>query len=41
MALERLQPGKGLCCNRGTGRGYRVREVIHTGEEVTGRPVIR
>jgi UDP-glucose-4-epimerase GalE len=39
LALERLQPGQGLRYNVGTGRGYSVREVIHTAEEVTGRPV--
>src|SRR5262249_9748365 len=38
-ALERLQRGQGLCCNLGTGRGYSVREVIHTAEEVTGKQV--
>jgi UDP-glucose 4-epimerase len=39
LALERLEPGKGLCCNLGTGRGYSVREVIRTVEEVTGKSV--
>jgi UDP-glucose-4-epimerase GalE len=39
LALERLEPGKGLCYNLGTGRGYSVREVIRTAEEVTGKPV--
>jgi UDP-glucose-4-epimerase GalE len=39
LALERLQPGKALCYNLGTGRGYSVREVIRMAEEVTGRPV--
>jgi UDP-glucose-4-epimerase GalE len=39
LALEALQPGKGLCYNLGTGRGYSVREVIRTAEEVTGKPV--
>jgi UDP-glucose-4-epimerase GalE len=39
LALERLEPGKGLCYNLGTGRGYSVREVIRTAEEVTGKAV--
>jgi UDP-glucose 4-epimerase len=39
LALERLQPGKGLRYNLGTGRGYSVREVIQTVEAVTGRRV--
>jgi UDP-glucose 4-epimerase len=39
LALERLEPGKGLCYNLGIGRGYSVREVIRTVEEVTGKPV--
>jgi UDP-glucose-4-epimerase GalE len=39
LALEKLQPGKAICCNLGTGRGYSVREVIRTVEEVSGLPV--
>src|SRR5205807_1322934 len=39
LALEKLEPGKGLRYNLGTGRGYSVREVIRTVEEVTGKPV--
>lgn len=39
LALEKLEPGKGLCCNLGIGRGYSVREVIRTAEEATGKPV--
>jgi UDP-glucose-4-epimerase GalE len=39
LALEALGPGKGLCYNLGIGRGYSVREVIRTAEEVTGKPV--
>jgi UDP-glucose-4-epimerase GalE len=39
LALERLEPGKGLCYNLGIGRGYSVREVIRTAEEVTGKAV--
>ena len=36
-ALQRVTPGRPLICNLGTGRGYSVREVIATVEEVTGR----
>jgi UDP-glucose-4-epimerase GalE len=39
LALERLEPGKGLCLNLGTGKGYSVREVIRTAEEATGKKV--
>jgi UDP-glucose-4-epimerase GalE len=39
LALEALRPGKGLHYNLGIGRGYSVREVIRTAEEVTGKPV--
>jgi UDP-glucose-4-epimerase GalE len=39
LALEALAPGKALRCNLGTGRGYSVREVIRTVEEVTGKRV--
>ena len=39
LALERLEPGKGLRYNLGTGRGYSVREVIQTVEAVTGKRV--
>jgi UDP-glucose-4-epimerase GalE len=39
LALERLQPGQGLHYNLGIGRGYSVREVIRTVEEVTGKKV--
>lgn len=39
LAMEKLQPGKGLCYNLGIGTGYSVREVIRTAEEVTGRKV--
>ena len=38
-ALERLQPGKGLCLNLGTGRGTSVREIIDACREVTGHPI--
>ncbi|HZY85873.1 MAG TPA: GDP-mannose 4,6-dehydratase, partial [Gemmataceae bacterium] len=39
LALEKVEPGKGLCLNLGTGRGHSVREVVRACEEVTGRPV--
>ncbi len=39
LALERLEPGKGLCYNLGIGRGYSVRDVLKTVEEVTGMRV--
>lgn len=39
LALERLVVGKGLCYNLGIGRGYSVREVIRTVEEVTDKKV--
>jgi UDP-glucose 4-epimerase len=38
-ALETIEPGKGLCLNLGTGRGYSIREVIQTAEQVTGKPI--
>ena len=37
LALERIEPGKGLCLNLGTGRGYSVREVIQTAERGHGQ----
>lgn len=39
LALERLEPRRGLSYNLGIGRGYSVREVIRAVEEVTGKPV--
>ncbi|MGE3804263.1 MAG: UDP-glucose 4-epimerase GalE [Gemmataceae bacterium] len=39
LALENLKEGHGLHYNLGIGRGYSVREVIRTVEEVTGKPV--
>ena len=38
-ALEALGPGKALCYNLGTGRGWSVRQVIRLAEEVTGKRV--
>ncbi len=39
LALGKLAPGSKLAYNVGIGRGYSVREVIATAEEVTGRKV--
>ncbi len=39
LALEKLRPGAELRYNLGIGRGYSVREVIRTVEEVTGKKV--
>jgi UDP-glucose-4-epimerase GalE len=39
LALEQLEPGKGLCYNLGIGHGYSVREVVATVERVTGKRV--
>lgn len=39
LVLERLQPGRGLAYNVGTGRGSSVREVIRAVEVVSGRKV--
>jgi UDP-glucose-4-epimerase GalE len=39
LALEHLEPGKQLSYNLGMGRGYSVREVIRTAEEITGRAI--
>ncbi|MCC9600326.1 UDP-glucose 4-epimerase GalE [Stieleria sp. JC731] len=38
-ALERIEPGKGICVNLGTGRGTSVREIIDACREVTGHPI--
>ena len=37
--LDRIEPGKGLTYNVGTGRGYSVREVVEAARKVTGRPI--
>ena len=39
LALEHLQPGKGLHFNLGTGGGTSVREIIATCERVTGKKI--
>jgi UDP-glucose 4-epimerase len=38
-ALERLEPGKGICVNLGTGKGISVREIIDACREVTGHEI--
>jgi len=38
-ALDRLQPGKSIKVNLGTGRGYSVREVINACREITGHNI--
>jgi UDP-glucose-4-epimerase GalE len=39
LALEKIEPGRGLCYNVGIGTGYSVREVVRTCEEVTGKRI--
>ena len=39
LALEKIAPGQGMHFNVGMGRGYSVREVIRTVEQVTGKPI--
>ena len=39
LALDHLEPGRGLHYNLGIGRGYSIREVIRVAEEVSGRKV--
>jgi UDP-glucose-4-epimerase GalE len=39
LALDAIRPGSKLAYNVGIGRGYSVREVIRTAEEVSGRKV--
>lgn len=36
-AMEKLQAGKPIFCNLGTGRGFSVKEIIQTAEAVTGK----
>ncbi|MGH7213466.1 MAG: UDP-glucose 4-epimerase GalE [Tepidisphaeraceae bacterium] len=36
-AMERLQPGKSIVANLGTGAGFSVREIIKAAEKVTGK----
>ncbi|TWT83731.1 UDP-glucose 4-epimerase [Planctomycetes bacterium CA13] len=39
LALEKIELGKGLRVNLGTGRGTSVREIIEACREVTGHPI--
>ncbi len=39
LALEKITPGAKLAYNVGVSRGYSVREVIRTAEEVSGLTV--
>jgi UDP-glucose 4-epimerase len=41
-AMEKLQPGKSMFLNLGTGRGFSVKEIIAAAEKVTGKkaPVV-
>ncbi len=39
LALEKIEPGKGLILNLGTGHGYSVRAVIQAARRVTGHPI--
>ena len=38
-ALEKLEAGKGICVNLGTGRGTSVREIVEACREVTGHEI--
>lgn len=38
-ALDRLEPGRGLQLNLGTGRGHSVRQVIEACRRISGRPI--
>lgn len=35
-ALQRIEPGKGIKVNLGTGRGYSVREIVEACRQITG-----
>jgi UDP-glucose 4-epimerase len=39
LTLERIEPGRGLKVNLGTGTGYSVRQVIDVCRQVTGREI--
>jgi UDP-glucose-4-epimerase GalE len=39
LAVEKIEPGKGVRYNLGTGTGNSVREVVRTCEQVTGKPI--
>lgn len=38
-ALERIEPGRGMIYNVGTGSGFSVREVVEACRRVTSRPI--
>lgn len=38
-ALDKIEPGRGLCMNLGTGIGTSVREIVEACREVTGHPI--
>jgi UDP-glucose 4-epimerase len=38
-AIERIQPGRGMLLNLGTGRGHSVREVVDICRKVSGREI--
>lgn len=39
LALERIEPGKGIKVNLGTGRGFSVKEIIDTCRKITGHEI--
>ena len=39
LALEAIEPGKGLAYNLGNGNGYTVREVVEVARRVTGHAI--
>lgn len=39
LAACRLEPGRGICLNLGTGRGFSVREVLDSCRRVSGREI--
>ncbi|TWT59199.1 UDP-glucose 4-epimerase GalE [Allorhodopirellula solitaria] len=38
-AMDRLQPGQGICVNLGTGKGISVREIVEACRSVTGHEI--
>lgn len=39
LAVEKLEPGRAMAYNVGVGKGFSVREVIRTVEQVTGKSI--
>jgi UDP-glucose-4-epimerase GalE len=39
LALRRVDPGRGLHVNLGSGRGHSVRQVVESARRVTGHPI--